>query len=167
MNKNRRWWSREKEKEYQLLRKEGQIPHRVDRYDRAGEMKKKAEVANNGPSSDGGMVTRAKNMAAISDTNNIVVTGLQFGQGPVKQVLETTAGIDPEGKFDKGFLQVMSVVTENAIANLAHGERIGEGVEYTTGFDEDVPTKKTQEEKDWQTPIPKSLQNAALGKQDS
>ena len=137
---------------------------RIDEYDYNQERAKKLiDDANNGPSGDGGLANRAKGMAELRDTTKFKIAGLQFGQGPVKQVLDTTNAIDPDGKLNKGFLQMASVITENAIANLAHGEQIGEDVTYTTGFDE--TTTKTPADLKGQTPVPKSLQNAALGKQ--
>ena len=138
-------------------------PTRVDRYDYAGNIaKQKADMANKGPSSDGGLATRSKAMAAISDSDTFKITGLQYGQGPVKQVLDTTNAFNPEGKLDKGFLQMTSVITENLVANIMHGEAIGEDVQYSTGFDDEVAAPKDPKDT---TPVPKSLHNAALGKQ--
>ena len=138
-------------------------PTRVDRYDYAGEIaKKKADMANQGPSSDGGLATRSKAMAAISDSDTFKIHGLQYGQGPVKQVLDTTTAIDPDGKLDKGFLQMASVVTENMISNVIHGEKVGEDIQYSTGFDEEATAKADPKDT---TPIPKFMHNATLGKQ--
>ena len=138
-------------------------PTRVDRYDYAGNIaKQKADMANKGPSSDGGLATRSKAMAAISDSDTFKITGLQYGQGPVKQVLDTTAAFNPEGKLDKGFLQMTSVITENLIANVMHGEKVGEDIQYSTGFDEESTVAADPKDT---TPIPKFMHNATLGKQ--
>ena len=99
-------------------------------------------------------------MAAIITNRELGLGGLTASAtNPVKTTLETMKVLDPEGKLDKGFLQMTSVITENAIANLAYGEGI-EGITYDDGSQE-----QNVEKKKGLQPIPKAMANTALGKQ--
>ena len=87
------------------------------------ETRQAADAASTGPQTDGGLAARATNMASAFTSGELFVGGLQSKHGGVpKEIAETTGALTPEGTLDRGFLQMMSVITENHIAGLAFGD---------------------------------------------
>ena len=121
------------------------------------EIKQTADSASTGPQTDGGLADRAKNLATAFTTGGLFLGGLQSKHGGVpKQIAETTGAIDPNGNLDRGFLQMMSVITENHIAGLAFGEGEADVVQ---------EEKVAPEEIGKQAAVSKAQGNKALGNQ--
>ena len=138
---------------------------RIDVYDYAGK-KAAADAANNGPSSDGGLADRSKNMANKITGKEVSLKGLSSfaGPNPLKDTFETIGVLD-QGTLNKGFLQMSSVITENLIADLAYGQAL-EGVvnEQIPGVEEST-RPVSEKELAGQVPITKAQGNRQLGHQ--
>ena len=138
---------------------------RVDVYNYKGiDAEKSVDNANSGPNTDGGLADRSRNMANLITNKDIGLGGLTAAAtNPIKETFQAMNVLDTDGNLDKGFLQMTSVITENAIANLAYGEGL-EGVIHETGGVEQDIALPTTKQKTLQ-PIPKAQSNAAIGKQ--
>ncbi len=139
---------------------------RVDVYDYSGNRKAAADKASQGPSADGGLAERSKNMANSITEKSVGLGGLTTAaSNPIKETYDAIGVLDETGKLDKGFLQMTSVITENLIAELAHGEGL-EGVtnESIPGVEETVRTP-SEKELVGQVPITKAQSNKQLGHQ--
>ena len=89
----------------------------------AWEVKQSAEDASTGPQTDGGLAARATNLASSFTTGGLRLGGLQSKHGgAAKEIATATGALTPEGTLDRGFLQMMSVITENQIAGLAFAD---------------------------------------------
>ena len=85
-----------------------------------------AESASVDPKGDGGLADRAIVMADKFSAGDLGLGGLTpAASNVVKDTLAASNAIDPEGNFDRGFLQMASVITENFFA----GAQYSEGVE--------------------------------------
>ena len=137
---------------------------RVDVYDYAGK-KAAANAANNGPSSDGGLADRSKNMANKITGKELGLKGLTSqADNNLKNTFDSIGVLEPTGDLNKGFLQMSSVITENLIADLAHGEAL-EGVVNEVKLDGDVIRQPSEKELAGQVPITKAQGNRQLGHQ--
>ena len=135
---------------------------RVDVYDYKGlEAEKAVDSANSGVSEDGGLSARARNMSALITGKELGLGGLTAAaQNPIKQTFDSMKVLNTDGVLDKGFLQMSSVITENAIANLAYGEGLEGAVpDFDTGVQEDLVKPKGKNLQ----PIPKALGNKNIG----
>lgn len=116
------------------------------------DLKKSALDASTSSDPDGGLGARSRHMADAFTTGGLHLAGLTSEHGgAAKQVVQATGALTPEGTLDRGFLQMMSVITENQLA----GDRFGiapEGVEPEA----DVDYGK-------QTPFTKAQGNKQLG----
>ena len=138
---------------------------RVDVYNYKGvDAEKEVDTANSGPDADGGLAARARNMSKLVKSRDLGLSGLTAAaSNPIKETFQSMGVLSPEGELDPQFMQMTSVITENAIANLAYGEGL-ENVTYETGGLEQDISLPTTKQKTLQ-PIPKAQSNAAIGKQ--
>ena len=98
--------------------------------------KQDADKANTTTDDDGGLGARASNMAKVF-TNDLYVAGLtQKAGGAAKDVAQATGALTPEGNLDVGFLNMMSVITENFFASSQYRAGLLE-VEYDQGVQEE------------------------------
>ena len=144
---------------------------RIDVYDHQGKIAAKAEQAqkanqaNDGVDANGGLQARARNLANSFEARELGLGGLgPSGVGAVKGALTSSKALTPEGSVDKGFLQMMSVITENTLATLAFAEGV-DNVTYDEITGQDIAVEQTEVDKQGGNPISKAVGNAALGKQ--
>ena len=89
----------------------------------AWQTKQSADQASTGPQTDGGLAARATNLATAFTAGGLHLGGLQSKHGgAAKEIASTVGALTPEGTLDRGFLQMMSVITEDTIAGLAFAD---------------------------------------------
>ena len=145
---------------------------RVDTYDYKGKIAEaeatrlaKVKEANDGTDPNGGLSARASNMANLVTTKKLGIGGLsKAADNQIKTAFHSVGAIDVDGNFDRGFLQMASVVTENTVANLAFGEGV-DNVTYDEITGDKIEIQRSEEQRQGQSPITKAQGNAALGKQ--
>ena len=118
--------------------------------------KQNANKASTTTDDDGGLADRAVNMADVF-TKDLFLVGLthELG-GAAKDIVQTTGALTPEGTLDRGFLQMMSVVTENFFASSQYRAGLLE-VEY-------APEVREEEVKEGSA-VTKAQSNLQLGQE--
>ena len=139
----------------------GEDTARVDTYERdinqIDSAKAEAEAVSSGTSPDGGLFNRAANFANQVEGRNLGLGSIgPHADNAVKQTLTTAQAITPEGQWDRDFLELTSIVTENAFADLAFGQQIEEDIVQ----DEEVAPGTDIEEA---RPVSKAQGNKHLG----
>ena len=88
----------------------------------------KAAAASKGASDDGGLKQRSRNLGQMlesGDKSVLAIGGLRAQDtNPIKDVLSTIEAITPDGTFNNQFGNILSVITENRISQLAFNEPI-------------------------------------------
>ena len=134
-------------------------PTRVDFYQRKTPTQ---EATEQDVAADGGLAARARNMANKIDAGDVRVKGLgPHGNNIVKDTLNAVGVVNPEGNVDKGFLQMMSVITENTIADIAFNEGIDVKHDLQLTPETQVDTGEVQ----GRQAVAKTQNNEQLGKQ--
>ena len=111
----------EQEIDIQQQREREAVPDIITRRDNPEVMEwdrnQSAKKASTSRDTDGGLRVRAKNLADVFTTDHYI-GGLQSKHGGApKEIAQTTGALTPEGNLDRGFLQMMSVVTENFLVS--------------------------------------------------
>ena len=118
--------------------------------------KNAADNASTKPDTDGGLAARATNLADVF-TNEYFIGGLQSERGgAAKEIAEATGALTPEGTLDRGYLQMMSVITENFFASAQH-----QAGESGVAFDQEVDAEQVR----GRPAVTKAQGNRALGEQ--
>ena len=131
--------------------------NRIDQYQyKAPE--KKAEEANTGPSGDGGMAQRARNMADVVQSGELSLAGLKAGSNLVTKTMQDMGAIKEDGTVDRPWLQMASVITENFMNGAQYNQT---NDEMQIRFDDDIEAQQSEQ----RNPVTKAQGNKQLGNQ--
>jgi len=133
---------------------------RVDDYHRLQTTK---DSLNQAMTVDGGIETRANNLANKITNKDIEVQSLgKFGSGVIKDAFTTAAAFTPEGSINPDFLRVTGIVTENTFADLAFNKGLDE--EADTTLLTETETLRVKQPKETAA-VSKAKANERLGRQ--